>query len=274
MPAMIEPRTVQAAPAPSRRGWNLLVVFLALLLVGGCGETRTPRAIPDTESNWALEFDGRDDYVLMPNIQAGRFTVEMWIYRRGNRSADMMFTMGNFSAGTRNWQVGGRTDRDAPWFSIQDAAGDLHNLTVGPFPSGRWFHAAFAFNGRVMAVLVEGRSLRTRRQVFTTATSDDTGVLGGGYRLRPGLFFTGRLDEVRVWDHARNRSQIRRSIGKPLSGEEDGLIAYYPVEAGEGDTLVEVTGRAGPGRLRGASWTEAPDLVERKPGKSGEDDTS
>ncbi len=58
----------------------------------------------------------------------------------------------------------------------------------------------------------------------TLSTYTDTLLFGGGYR--------GYLDEVRLWDNALTEAQIANSYNRYLSGNEDGLEAYYTFDAG------------------------------------------
>ena len=43
-------------------------------------------------------------------------------------------------------------------------------------------------------------------------------------------FFTGYLDEIRIWELARNSVQIKRDYVNSLTGGEPGLLAYYPFD--------------------------------------------
>jgi len=55
-------------------------------------------------------------------------------------------------------------------------------------------------------------------------------------------FFRGEMDEVRIWEVARTDEQIISNLYQPLSGNEDGLLAYYnfDVISDSGDTLTNV----------------------------------
>ncbi|ETR73548.1 MAG: hypothetical protein OMM_00861 [Candidatus Magnetoglobus multicellularis str. Araruama] len=41
--------------------------------------------------------------------------------------------------------------------------------------------------------------------------------------------FAGQLDEVRIWDVARTQKQIKANMNKSLSGDENSLLAYFPM---------------------------------------------
>ena len=45
-----------------------------------------------------------------------------------------------------------------------------------------------------------------------------------------GADFLGKMDEVRIWDIARTQSEIHSTMSQKLTGNETGLIAYYPMD--------------------------------------------
>jgi concanavalin A-like lectin/glucanase superfamily protein len=69
-------------------------------------------------------------------------------------------------------------------------------------------------------------------------------------------YFTGSIDEVRVWNFARTQSEIARDMGFRLAGNEPGLVAYYHFDEGTGMAVHDATGRLGDGKiLNGATFT-------------------
>ena len=56
-------------------------------------------------------------------------------------------------------------------------------------------------------------------------------------------YFNGTIDEIRVWDIALSQAEINARMDRKLDGDEDNLIAYYPMNHGQ-------TGQANPGIIR------------------------
>jgi Concanavalin A-like lectin/glucanases superfamily len=55
----------------------------------------------------------------------------------------------------------------------------------------------------------------------------------------PARPFSGHLDEVRIWNAARTQQQINDVLYRPLTGTEDGLLAYWPIDgASDVDSVV------------------------------------
>jgi len=55
-------------------------------------------------------------------------------------------------------------------------------------------------------------------------------------------FFSGIMDEVRLWNVARDSMQIRENMCLRLTGEESGLIGYWQCNEGSGDTTYGLIG--------------------------------
>jgi hypothetical protein len=71
--------------------------------------------------------------------------------------------------------------------------------------------------------------LRLGSAGFVAITSDVTSLKGS-------------LDEVRIWDHARTPEQINRYKDKRLRCKETGLILYYSMNEGSGNTVGDCAG--------------------------------
>jgi len=61
---------------------------------------------------------------------------------------------------------------------------------------------------------------------------DGEGYLSiGGAEWDP---FQGMLDDVRVWDHARDAAQIRRDMVMPPEADDAGLVGHWQFDEGTG----------------------------------------
>lgn len=56
------------------------------------------------------------------------------------------------------------------------------------------------------------------------------GVTAGSNEVSIGKNFEGAIDEVRLWNVARDSVSIKRDYNRHLIGNEEGLIAYYPFD--------------------------------------------
>jgi hypothetical protein len=59
--------------------------------------------------------------------------------------------------------------------------------------------------------------------------------------------FSGQIDEIRIWSHARTYEQIIDNLYSYLKGNEKGLTGYWKFDAGTGDIIVDQTGNSNNG---------------------------
>ena len=62
--------------------------------------------------------------------------------------------------------------------------------------------------------------------------------------------FDGVIDEVRIWDHARDAATISEHMNCALTGFEPGLLAYYSFNSGD---AWDDTGQAHHGVIEGTA---------------------
>src|SRR5262249_10068720 len=77
-----------------------------------------------------------------------------------------------------------------------------------------------------------------------------------------GDFFQGRINEVRVWNFARSQGDLQSQMRFPLSGQEPGLVGYWPLHDGTGSSASDGTGHGYNGSLAGSTtptWQSASD---------------
>ncbi|MBT8486670.1 MAG: LamG domain-containing protein, partial [Phycisphaerae bacterium] len=148
-----------------------------------------------------------------------------------------------------------RAASDTGWFEYNSDGG-----VIGP---GRWQHVAVThtFGTADIAVYVDGLPVGG----FWSATptegpmTTDESLLFGGTALTPGgttmRLVDGRLDEVRIWNVARNAKDIAASFNAVLDGDEPGLVGYWRFEEGAGGSAADTAGGY-TGSLVGPTWFE------------------
>jgi chitodextrinase len=170
----------------------------------------------------ALTFDGADDWVTVPDsvsldVSAG-MTVEAWVMPTALgtawRTVAMKETSGNhvFALyGNRNTQVPtGEANVDG---SVVGASGSSQ------LPLGTWSHLALTFDGSDVRLYVNGTLVGTNDQAGALRTS--TGPLRIGGNSIWGEWFRGRIDEMRIYDHALTPAQIAFDMGTPVGPDSN-----------------------------------------------------
>lgn len=135
------------------------------------------------------------------------------------------------------------------WFS-QDAklnanwsprATSTTSLTVG-----EWTHVAMTFDGDNISIFINGVMEGTTAAPNYTP---DPGTFNIGSDGGPSYHFNGSISDVRLWSTARSESDIMMYMGTRLSGTEDGLVAYFPLNdgacGGDNSGITEAEDKAG-----------------------------
>jgi hypothetical protein len=72
--------------------------------------------------------------------------------------------------------------------------------------------------------------------------------------------FDGVIDELRVWNHARSQAEIEEYMNTTLSGDETGLLAYWPMEEGNGDIIFDIAGNGNEAQIYNIAWIQGRDF--------------
>lgn len=102
-----------------------------------------------------------------------------------------------------------------------------------------WYHLAGMRNNTELKIYLNGQ-LENITQVPTLPLRSGNGVnrIGRAQNDSNG-FFTGSIDELRIWNYARSDGEITEAWDNEVSSNSTGLIAYYKMnEIGFGDGIV------------------------------------
>ena len=93
-------------------------------------------------------------------------------------------------------------------------------------PLNQWSHLAVTYNGSTASLYVNGTLLN--QEPIAGDLVDDGGVLRlGGNSVWPSEFFSGRIDEVRVYNRAQSATEIQADMSTPIGAAP--LVAVPPV---------------------------------------------
>jgi hypothetical protein len=137
----------------------------------------------------------------------------------------------------------GRTNADAGKFDpYTNGIGDNDGATA-MIPIVTWAHLAWGYDGAGhFQFVVNGTKINLSKPGDGTgmlATTKGIVTLGGsqgfGYEGWDGV-----MDEVRLWSVYRSEADIKRDMKIKLKGTEAGLIAYYNLDEGTGETADDI----------------------------------
>ena len=109
----------------------------------------------------------------------------------------------------------------------------------GSFAPGQWHHLAAVYDGAVMRLHVDGQLVNgSTKQSGDIAYPAKGRLLIGGYENQDGVkSFSGRIDEVRLWNRVRTAADIKQAMNSRLTGSEPGLVGYWRLDQGKGDAV-------------------------------------
>lgn len=178
------------------------------------------------EGNYALQFDGTDDYVKIPGNSAyafgsGDFTIEMWINPTvlvgDHRVLFADHTLDNSQLDIGREYAGYRLEFYASGSGFMSG-----NLS---WELGKWYHVAVP---RISGTLKFFRDTVEVASGVHSNSVGNTAVLSIGFRRYDNMHpFNGIIDVVRIWNIGRTRSEIAASYNRTIDSGAPGLIGYF-----------------------------------------------
>jgi hypothetical protein len=191
-----------------------------------------------------LDFDG-SSYVQIGTSEqfapAPAFTIEAWIYPTGPGSDATQG--GTIFSREGEYVVNRMPDGSIRWVLAAVNPGWRFTDTYAAAPEGAWSHIAFVYEEPVVRVYLNGLPIAS---TTTTGPIEDVLPNSNDFRIggRQGAAqqFQGSIDDVRFWNVARTRAEIAGALGDALTGNESGLVSYWPFDSVNGDTTPDIAG--------------------------------
>ncbi|MDM8524702.1 BACON domain-containing carbohydrate-binding protein [Desulfococcaceae bacterium HSG8] len=213
--------------------------------------------------NYALSFDGTDDYVNCGDapFQIPTGTWEAWFRADDIGSYRPIISKYKWSGYNDDGWLG--LDDGKLYFSIEGySTSDIYEIySDSTISAGIWYHVAAVWGVGGMKMYVNG-VLQSDTDAYAS------GIVSSGTGLHIGqsdgffyYYFQGRIDEVRIWNTARTQAEIQKNRSRTLKGDEAGLVAYYRFDHLPGTTtLADMTSAGNNGTLVAmdtAAWVES-----------------
>ncbi|HMS35039.1 MAG TPA: proprotein convertase P-domain-containing protein [Ignavibacteria bacterium] len=186
--------------------------------------------------NYAAGFNGANSYVAVPSHSelqpATAITLEAWIYPTSLPSTSACIVGKNYLT---SFYFGIENSGRFIFIPRNQPGGFLRSRVTGTVKVNQWNHIAGTYDGTTTRLYLNG-TLDTSRTGINGAVGSNSDSLyigcdrAGG--TTPFYFFTGRLDNVRIWKSARTSTEISNNMFIPLnmyqlSGSYSFLSASY-----------------------------------------------
>jgi hypothetical protein len=122
--------------------------------------------------------------------------------------------------------------------------------------TGQWIHVAGTrkMSTGEIQLFVNG-TMEASQTVATQTRSLTASVsMSLGANVVDNRYFTGEMDEVRIWSTVRTQGEISANMGKRMTGNEAGLAGYYRFDSPGSDTAKDLSSKMGDATLIGPDW--------------------
>lgn len=221
---------------------------------------------PVYSQNYALHFDGVNDYVITPNLydsfNGTSRTIELWFYaeaegvilaEQGTTSLDNLWYDSQIEIVGTNVKV-----------SVWDTHANI--VSLGTIVYNTWNHVVLRYDhsSRLLDGFLNGvKSTSTNVTIQNSSTGKLYYTIGAlsATNLGSGAWFKGIVDEVRFWNDVRSDQEITDNKNHELNWNEANLVAYYKLNETSGTIAHDATANSLNGtlvNLSGSEWVASP----------------
>jgi hypothetical protein len=249
--------------------------FVILLLVGsvivfGCQKDSAENPFengltPELKNNsgpqgYALQFDGEDDYVMVPDADhldlTDAFTIVAWIKIETYFEWASIVTKGGQLDGNNYTihQSGPMGGSDVGYLRF---TGDNPNLPISPYlesstqiPLNEWHFVALTWDGENLKFYFDGEEDGGGALEGPMNTNDEPLHIGVDF---PGgdEYWHGLIDEVRIWNIALAPKFIRVAMNGRATPKSFALVGHWAFEEGTGNVAEDWSDYENDGQLMG-----------------------
>ncbi|WP_016949096.1 LamG-like jellyroll fold domain-containing protein [Anabaena sp. PCC 7108] len=215
-----------------------------------------------------LTFDGKDDYVEVPYTQSlnpNVFTVSAWVKVVGSQGTwRSVITSRDASPLSKGYIIyAGDNNKWQAWVGNNTQAWEV--VAGSDVILNTWTHVTSTFDGKQLKLYVNGTEVGSKNVVYTLNTRCPLRIGAGSTEVKPQYFYPGQIAEVGVWNKALTQTEIQANMNQRLTGKEEGLVAYFPLNEGSSAIAYDKTSNANHGKINGATWQqeELPIKIEK-----------
>lgn len=200
----------------------------------------------------AVKLDGQGEFLtteLKKNLADKNITVETWalsdraangtLFSQGasNESLELAITSDNFLEITVGQKVIRSSSRVA-------------------YKAGEWAHIAMVLNATTNTVSAYYNFQELIHEAPVPPYNGNGVIQIGRSIQKNGNFFGGKLHELRIWSDVITSLKLQQNSRARLSGDESGLLAYYPMTEGKGNVVGDKA--RGVNAILNGEWSMAP----------------
>jgi len=216
----------------------------------------------------ALRFNNRDSYVICPASPSTNLTdsltLEAWIKPTGwgensnygygriiDKQKIKLYLINSHPSNNDN----------CIFLLLNHAIGSVCGAVTqdNSIKLNEWQHIAFSFNSftNLIQIYINGipQVLRQIGLPLGTIADNSADNLFIGNDASGNSTFDGSIDEVRLWNSIRSEQDIQDYLDETLTGNESGLVAYWNMNEGFGDSLNDISNNGNNSNVFNCDWT-------------------
>lgn len=209
------------------------------------GPTHLERQFQDSGQNYALSFDGVDDYATSATAWfpdgwheqtlSAWFIVDTLVER-----AALLTLRKDFDSGI---ELGLRQGLLGAWRVYGDRQ---QVIAKTPITTGTWHHVAYTFDGSTNQLYVDGALVASSSEIpdKRTPTTCWLGSLDGTRDL-----FEGRMDDAHVFEVVRSSDQLAGEFAGKFSADDRGLVLDLTFDESAGSVVFDHSALQNDGQL-------------------------
>lgn len=188
-------------------------------------------------AGYTVRFNGVNTYIKVPNNDKlnfkDHFTIQIWV-KPENFSKNKYFPILSKGNELSRYALTLRTDKNLLVKLNHTAV----NMKDNEYQEDVWSHITLTWNGSELILYRNGIfvSKNTYDKGLFVSKEDDL-IIGADFSEK--TFFEGSFDDIRLWNRTLEQSEIRSNINLSLKGDEDGLVAYWKMDEGKEDNLID-----------------------------------
>lgn len=183
--------------------------------------------------------------------KSGRMNWELEYYSKEDLPANEQGLVSDWQFNTGKGKVA-FDDKSENNGIITDASTELTEEDADAMWLTTWFKSNWK-------VYLNGKKISTQAYTLPIGYGNDQCSIGAMlYNNAVATFFSGEVNELRLWKSVRTQEQIKDNLYRNLEGNEDSLIAYWAMNEGSGDIIGDYCGRGSNGSWSGvidAPWS-------------------
>lgn len=202
--------------------------------------------------NWWVLFNGSSTSIDFGtsstyNFTTGSFTVEFTLYIEANPPAEATI-LGRGSASVDGWGIILTTSGEVRFKTYQSGA--IQSTLSNAITLSRRTHVAVVRSGSTCTIYLDGVAAVASAGTHINPTTATRNLYGG--RNNAGtVFYSGFLDELRIWNSALSVDVINSRMNRQLTAAEvtSGLVGYWKLDEGSGTNCNDESATGADGTL-------------------------